>query len=211
MKKVIFLLLIARLLAGPCFAEVLMTAPGQGPDNMAWQLFSSNTPLRVVNGNTTIFGPKFIIGMYNDVDLIGKAGSVSTNIDGTVTAASEIGLGIKSTIPKSIVDAPFDLAVVFNNDSISGKDFRQDMSYIGFLCSKSIRDYLDMYWALYSVQDTSTVFGARSETSFDTMWGFGYKYHWGETGYSTMTEVLNFVMSGDTYTTFCFAFQRDLL
>jgi hypothetical protein len=210
MKRVVFSLLLAGLLAVSCFAEVLMTAPGQGTANWAWQIFSSSTPMWSVDSTTIIQGTKILRGINDDWDFLIKIGNVTTNPSDSNTGATENGVGLKYTIPKDILDAPFDIAWVLNNDSISGKDFNQTMTSIGWIGSKAIRSYLDIYGLYYSVQTSSKITGERSETSFDVMWGFGIKYHITDK-FSQLMENLTYTMSGDTYHTFCFAVQYDLL
>lgn len=211
MKKVIFSLLLASLLAYSCSAEVLMTAKPQGMGNVSWQTFTSNTPMKVVQGSTIITGMKFVYGLNEYTDFLIKAGSARDTFTDSNSSATENGVGVKYAIPKSMWDTPLDVAAVFNTDSISGKDFTQSMTTMGLLQSVKLSSGLELYSLFFAMQDSSKIAGGKSESSNDIMWGFGTKYTFYESRLSWLSELLNYTMSGDTFHTTCFAVQYDFM
>jgi len=210
MKKIIFSLLLACLLAGSCFAaDVLMTPTAVGTDNMAIQGFYNSTPVKLADGNITIWGPKVLYGINENWDLIGKIGSVSTNVAGSNTGATEIGIGGKYTIPKSMWDTPVDMAAVLSYDSISGKDVNWSVTSVGLIACKNLRSNFDIYAALYGMMNNNKFTGGKSQNSNDFMWGFGAKYQYNKK-FSGLAELMLYTMASDSYQTFSFAVQYEM-
>jgi hypothetical protein len=209
MKKVIFSLLLAGLIAGSCFAEVLMTAKPQGAGNVSLQLFSSTTPFIRFEGNSTITGTKIIYGLNYYTDVLIKTGTCKNSFDEDNPPATENGAGIKYAIPKEWWDTPFDVAAVFNTDTISGKGFTQTMNTIGMIESGKLSIGVEIYSLFYAMQNSEKIAGQKAESSNDIMWGFGTKYTFPKSHASWLMENLAYTMGGDTYHTACFAIQYD--
>ena len=209
MNKILLSLLIAGLLISSCSAEVLMTPAAAGKDNMLIQGFYSSTPIKVADANMTAFGPKIIYGINDDWDLIGKVGSVSTNVSGSNSSATEIGIGGKYTIPKSMWDTPVDMAAVLGYDSISGKDVSQGTTYLGLIASRYLRSNFTVYGSLYGMMNNNKYSGAKSSNSNDFQWGFGGKYQISKK-LSALAELMLWTMASDSYQTFSMAIQYEM-
>lgn len=211
MKKIIFSLLLAGLLAGQCFAFVLMTPPSQGTDNMAVQGFYSSTPIKLADANMTMYGPKIIYGLTDEWDLIGKLGNVTTNLSGSDHGATDIGIAGKYTIPKSRFKTPpdVDLAAVIGYDYISGNDIEWTITTAGLLGSKTINPNLDVSASVYYMMNNNKFIGGKSQNSNDCMWGFGAKYQYNKK-FSGLAELMTFTMAGDSYQTFSLAVQYEM-
>lgn len=209
MKKIIFSLILAGLLTGSCFAEVLMTAKPQGTGHVSLQLFSSTTPFIRFEGNSVITGTKVIYGLNYYTDILVKTGTCKNSFDEDNPPASVSGAGIKYAIPKFWWDTPFDVAAVFNTDTISGKGFTQTMNTIGMLESGKLKNGPEIYSLFYAMQNSEKMTGQKAESSNDLMWGFGGKYDFPKLHASMIMESLAYTMSGDTYHTTCFAIQYD--
>jgi len=210
MKKILLSVVIVGLIVSSCSAvDVLMTPAAVGRDNMSIQGFYSSTPVRLADGNITIWGPKVVYGINNDLDLIGKVGSVSTNVSGSNTGATLIGVGGKYSIPKSTWNTPVDVAAVLGYDSISGKDVNWSMLSFGLIGSKSLRSNFDIYASLYGVQNSNKFTGGKSENSNDFQWGFGAKYQFSKK-LSALAELMLYTMSSDSYQTFSMAVQYEM-
>jgi hypothetical protein len=208
MKKILFvvlLVLFAGLLSSACSAEVLMTPAAIGKDNDAIQGYYSSTPIRLTDASIVIYGPKIIYGVTDDIDLIGKVGSVTYS----GTGATEIGVAGKYTIPKSVWDVPYDVAAVLGYDSVSGKDINQSMGSIGLIASKYLKSDFTVYGAIYGVQTTNKFNGLKSASSNDFQWGFGAKYQFNKK-LSALAELTLFTMASDSYQTFSMAIQYTL-
>jgi len=211
MKNIIFSLLLACIFAGQCFAYVLMTPAAMGTDNIAVQIFSSSTPIKLADSKMSMYGPKMIYGLTDDWDLIAKLGNVTTNLSGSDSGATDIGIAGKYTIPTSKFKRPadVDLAAVIGYDLISGKDIDWTMINVGLIGSKTLKTNLDVYAAFYYMMNNNKFTGGRSENSNNSLWGLGAKYQFNKK-FSGLMEIMNYTMSGDSYQTFSFAVQYEM-
>ena len=209
MKKIVFSLLLGCLLASSSFADVLMTPASMGTDNIAVQGFYNSTPVKLAESNITIWGPKVLYGINDEWDIIGKVGSVSTNVSGSNTGATEIGIGGKYTIPKSKWNTPVDVAAVLSYDSISGKDINWSITSVGLIACKTLRANFDIYAVLYGMMNNNKFTGGKSQNSNDCMWGFGTKYQYNKK-FSGLAELMMYTMASDSYQTFSFAVQYEM-
>ncbi len=205
MKKTLLSVLIAGLLFSVCSAEVLLVPSSMGKDNFAIQGYYSSTPVKLSDENITAYGPKIIYGVTDDIDMVGKVGSVTYS----GTGATEIGIAGKYTIPKSLWNTPLDLAAILGYDSISGKDINQGTTSIGMIASRSLRNEFTIYGALYGMQNTNKFTGSKSANSNDCMWGFGAKYQFSKK-LSALAELMLYTMASDSYQTFSMAVQYEM-
>jgi hypothetical protein len=188
-----------------------MTPAAMGTDNIAVQIFSSSTPIKLADSKMLMYGPKMIYGLTDDWDLIAKLGNVTTNLSGNDSSATDIGIAGKYTIPRSKFKTPadVDLAAVIGYDLISGKDIDWTMTSVGLIGSKTLKTNLDVYAALYYMMNNNKFTGGRSENSNNSLWGLGAKYQFNKK-FSGLMEIMNYLMSGDAYQTFSFAVQYEM-